>query len=197
MCGVFGGGTPSRETAAYWGGDIPWVSPKDMKRREIGSSEESITEEALEDTAVRLLQPPLVLIVVRGMILAHSFPVALTTAPITINQDMKALMFGAGMDASFATWLLEGLGKGIVAILVDEAAHGTRVLRMDRWFSMLMPIPPGDEQVEIDSFLHSATGKIDQLATKARHAISLLREYRTALISAAVTGQIDVSDEAA
>ena len=73
------GGTPSREEPRYWGGLIPWVSPKDMKRRLLGDTEEKITERGRAEGGLRLVRPPAVLIVVRGMILAHSFPVALAT----------------------------------------------------------------------------------------------------------------------
>ena len=54
------------------------------------------------------------------------------------------------------------------------------------------PIPPAQEQFEIVRFLGTETAKIDTLTTEAQLAINLLQERRTALISAAVTGQIDV-----
>jgi type I restriction enzyme S subunit len=127
------GGTPAKEERRYWDGDIPWVSPKDMKRRFIDSSEDNITDRAVEETGIKLIEPPVVLIVVRGMILAHTFPVAITTVPVTINQDMKALRFRRTVEPIFATWLLEGVGKGILGAVVEEAAHGTKAIRMDRW----------------------------------------------------------------
>jgi type I restriction enzyme S subunit len=52
--------------------------------------------------------------------------------------------------------------------------------------------PPLPEQIEIVSFLADATQDLDTLTTEAQRAIDLLQERRTALISAAVTGQIDV-----
>ncbi len=53
-------------------------------------------------------------------------------------------------------------------------------------------VPPIDEQAEIAVFLDSETAKLDTLTAEAQRAIDLLQERRTALISAAVTGQIDV-----
>jgi len=53
-------------------------------------------------------------------------------------------------------------------------------------------LPPTDEQTAIAEFLESETAKFDTLTAEAQHAIDLLQERRTALISAAVTGQIDV-----
>jgi type I restriction enzyme S subunit len=57
--------------------------------------------------------------------------------------------------------------------------------------------PPLAEQREIGSFLRLQTKQFDILTTEAQHAIDLLQERRTALISAAVTGQIDVRDAVA
>lgn len=53
-------------------------------------------------------------------------------------------------------------------------------------------LPPVEEQHEILSFVSSQTFRFDALTTEAQRAIDLLQERRTALISAAVTGQIDV-----
>ena len=81
------GGTPERDEPRYWDGTIPWVSPKDMKRRLLGYTEEKITERGRRNAGLKLINPPAVLVVVRGMILAHSFPVAVSTVPLTINID--------------------------------------------------------------------------------------------------------------
>ena len=191
------GGTPAKEERGYWDGQIPWVSPKDMKRRFIDSSEDTITDRAVRETAINLIEPPVVLIVVRGMILAHTFPVAITTVPVTINQDMKALRFVQAVEPVFAAWLFEGVGKGILGATVEEAAHGTRVIRMDRWREVVMPVPPKAEQRAIAAFLDRETARIDALIAKVREAIERLKELRTALISAAVTGKIDVREAAA
>ena len=56
--------------------------------------------------------------------------------------------------------------------------------------------PPPDEQQSIAAYLGKRTAAIDVLADKIREAIGRLKEYRTGLISAAVTGKIDVRGEA-
>lgn len=191
------GGTPAREERLYWGGGIPWVSPKDMKRRVIDSSEDTITELAIRETGIRLIDPPVVLVVVRGMILAHSFPVGVTSVPVTINQDMKALAFRRAVDPFFMVWFFEGIGKALVAAIVEEAAHGTRAIRMNQWRSVTVPLPPEDEQRTIVAVLGRQTARIDALISNVRVAIDRLQELRTALISAAVMGKIDVREEVA
>jgi len=65
---------------------------------------------------------------------------------------------------------------------------GTQVL------DQRVPMPPMQEQDAIVLFLESETGECDQLMAEAKQSITLLRERRSAVISAAVTGQFDVRD---
>jgi type I restriction enzyme S subunit len=60
-----------------------------------------------------------------------------------------------------------------------------------------VPVPPHDEQSAIATFLDCETARIDALVAQIHEAIDRLKEYRTALISAAVTGKIDVRAEVA
>ena len=79
------------------------------------------------------------------------------------------------------------------------AANGiTRYgLSSDAIRSAIIPLPPLPEQRAIAAFLDQETAKIDALIAKVREAIERLKEYRTALISAAVTGKIDVREAVA
>ena len=197
LCTTTSGATPTKENPAYWNGEVPWVSPKDMKRRVIATSEDLITQQALDETGIKLITPHVVLVVVRGMILAHSFPVAVTSVPVTINQDMKALRLIDGFEPFYFAWALDGLSVGIITTVVEEAAHGTRAIRMDQWRNLIVPVPPRQEQRAITAFLDRETAKIDALIAKIRQAINHLKEFRTALISAAVTGRIDVRSASA
>ena len=76
-------------------------------------------------------------------------------------------------------------------------AMGTRKdpnIGQDTIINRKIPIPPHKEQDLIVKFLDQKTQKIDTLITKATEAITLLKEKRTALISAVVTGKVDVRD---
>jgi len=68
---------------------------------------------------------------------------------------------------------------------------------MDKLRSLPIPIPSLPEQRSIAAFLDRETARIDMLVAKVCDHIARLQEYRTALISAAVTGKIDVRGEAA
>ncbi len=65
-------------------------------------------------------------------------------------------------------------------------------LYWDEFKNICVPLPPKGEQVAIMHALDDSNARIEGLATEARTVISLLRERRAALISAAVTGKIDV-----
>lgn len=187
------GGTPSKNSADLWRGTIPWVSPKDMKQDIVDDSIDHVSEAAL--SYVSLVMPPSVLIVVRGMILTHTFPVGLGTVPLTINQDMKALRPDAETDAAFLALLLRGLAPVILA-LVEDSAHGTKCLRSDVLDAVQVFVPPLEEQRRIVRDSGEEGRCLDALVAKSREAIDKLQEYRTALISAAVTGRIDIRSPA-
>jgi type I restriction enzyme S subunit len=189
------GGTPSKDRLDYWDGDIPWASARDLKVDELSETALSLSQKAIDDGAANLVPSGAVLVVVRGMILARTFPVAVARVPMAINQDLKALIPRESLDASFLAWLLRGGAEESLQRL-DEAGHGTKALRMDAWTSIQLPLPPKEEQVEIANYIRSKTADIDALCLRVRKSVELLEERRSALIAAAVTGQIDVSEAA-
>jgi len=186
------GGTPSKEKLAYWDGDVPWASSKDLKTPELFDTQDHISQQALDEGAAALIDTGSILTVVRGMILLHTFPVVVARVPMAINQDLKAITPRGEMNSEFLAWLLRGASKEVLS-RTDEAAHGTKVLRLELWLSMEVPIPPLSEQAQIVSAICIELSELDTLTAEAQRAIDLLQERRTALISAAVTGQIDVT----
>ncbi len=56
VCRFAGGGTPDKGNTEYWNGEIPWVSPKDMKSSEIIDTEDHITKAGLDSSPTKLLQ---------------------------------------------------------------------------------------------------------------------------------------------
>jgi type I restriction enzyme S subunit len=187
------GGTPSKDNLDYWDGGVPWASAKDLKVERLADTIDHITEYAVDTGAAALVPAGAILVVVRGMILARTFPVVETLTAMAINQDLKAIIPREGLSTSFLTWLLRGSEHESLQRL-DEAGHGTKALRMDAWTSMQVPIPPVDEQADIAKFVEQEIVKLDSLKAEAERAINLLQERRSALISAAVTGKIDVRE---
>lgn len=78
-------------------------------------------------------------------------------------------------------------------VALDGGAKSTvDSLRMPLFMNFVLTVPPLDEQDEVVSFIERETAKFDALTAEANRAIGLLKERRSALISAAVTGKIDV-----
>jgi restriction endonuclease S subunit len=135
------GATPSKEIPEFWDGTIPWVSPKDMKQSELHDAIDHVSDKALADTNLKLIPSNTALIVVRGMILAHTVPVCLARVPVTINQDMKALSAKGDATAEFLQWALL-TQHHVLLRLVTTAAHGTKKLDTDALGALEIPIPP-------------------------------------------------------
>lgn len=190
-----GGGTPSKEKADYWGGDICWVSPKDMKVKYLSDSIDKITEKAVKDSSVKLLPTNTVLIVVRGMILAKKIPIAITTKPLTINQDMKGMIVTSDCNSKYLLNLLDGLHEELSTIL-EESGHGTKTMPTDKLGGFKLPFPPESEQNEIIKFVENESNKFDIAIELQLQQIESLKEYKTTLINSAVTGKIKVLDVA-
>jgi type I restriction enzyme S subunit len=152
---TLGGGTPSKADPQFWNGSIPWVSPKDMKVDVLIDAHDHISTSAVEHSATRLIPTGSLVMVVRGMILAHSFPTAITAVPVTINQDMKALVPFRSDLIRFLLLLTKGL-KPEVLRLVRRSTHGTCKLLTADLFSLPISIPPFAEQ-------HRIVAKVDEL----------------------------------
>ncbi|MGB7295708.1 MAG: restriction endonuclease subunit S [Candidatus Aminicenantales bacterium] len=188
-----GGGTPSKDNLDYWQGEIPWVSPKDMKRWIVSDTIDKITEEAVARSATRIIAAGTVLIVVRSGILNHSIPVGLSGSEITLNQDLKALQADAAVVPEYLAYFISGMQSPLLIAWRKEGAT-VESLEIELIADTLIPLPSAAQQGTIISFLNRETTRIAILVSTIREAIDRLKEYRTAIVSAAVTGKIDVRD---
>ena len=108
-----------------------------------------------------------------------------------ITQDVARVAIANGVCAPWARWALlasairENLGSGSLG----AAIRGINIFDLKR---VKIPTPPLNEQAAIAKFIDHETATLERLSAEAQRAIDLLYERRAALISAAVTGQIDV-----
>ncbi|MBW8269982.1 restriction endonuclease subunit S [Caldovatus aquaticus] len=188
-----GGGTPNRDVPAFWNGDVPWVSPKDMKSEVVHSTEEYITEAGLAAGAASLIEANAVLMVVRSGILRHTIPVAINDRPVALNQDMKAIRFDEGRcQARFLLRLVQGLNDLFLNLWRKEGAT-VESIEHSYLAGTTIPLPPPAEQRAIAAFLDRECGKIDALVAEQERLIALLKEKRQAVISHTVTKGLDPS----
>ena len=152
------GGTPSKDRSDYWGGRIPWVSAKDMKRFRLDDTEDHVTEIGAAN-GTRVAPAGSVLLLVRGMTLHNDVPICLTTRPMAFNQDVKALC-ATGLRGDFLPYLLLGQKQRLMSV-VDLAGHGTGRLNTDELKSLEISIPPDAEQHAIAHILGTLDDKIE------------------------------------
>jgi restriction endonuclease S subunit len=86
--------------------------------------------------------------------------------------------------------------RGYILVVCNAVRERAPRFRVPEFRNVLLPQPPEPEQRAIAAFLDRETARIDALVAKVREAIERLKELRTALISAAVRGKIDVREEA-
>ena len=185
------GSTPSKDSADYWDGDIPWVSSKDMKSDYILDSEDHITQAAVDECGLTLFPPGTLIFCVRSGILRHTFPVAVSTLQVTINQDLRALSLTADVDPAFLLYYMRGMNDTIVT-LYQKIGATVESIEMDWFLYFPVVLPSHEEQDRIVEALDSRCASLDQTVKQNEATIKQLKEYRQSLIYEAVTGKIEV-----
>ncbi|MDY0270759.1 restriction endonuclease subunit S [Trichloromonas sp.] len=185
---IIGGSTPKSDSDTFWDGDIVWVTPADLSKLpglEVADSARKITQAGLDSCGTSLVPSGSVILSTRAPI----GTLGIAAKSLCTNQGCKALVPQGGQNSRYCVYLLL-VSTGELNIL----GRGTTFLELsgDALGKFPFPIPPLPEQRTIAAFLDHETGKIDALIEEAQHAIELMKERRTAMISAAVTGKIDV-----
>lgn len=185
-----GGGTPSKSETAFWqGGNIPWVSPKDMKSDRILDSEDHITAAALRASAASLLPAGTVLVVTRSGILERTLPVAVATVPVTVNQDLKGLIPREDVEPSYLAYALRAFER---EILQTCAKSGTTVASIEfpRLKDFTIPLAPVAMQRRLVAEIEKQLTRVDAGVEALKRLQSHLRRYRVALLKAACEGRL-------
>ncbi|HRI90512.1 MAG TPA: restriction endonuclease subunit S [Accumulibacter sp.] len=153
------GGTPSKGNDEFWGGNIPWVSAKDMKTFWVDETEDLLTAKGVE--ASTFLAPEgSTLLLVRGMTLHNDIPIVRVRQASTYNQDVKAVLPKPDVLFDYVPYLLLG-HKSTLSEKVDAAGHGTGRLALDALLSIPVLLPRRAEQTAIANLLGSLDDKIE------------------------------------
>jgi type I restriction enzyme, S subunit len=185
-----GGGTPSKRIDSYWtDGDIPWISPKDMKTLRVYDSKDKITDVAIKNSSSKLIPSGSLLFVVRSGILRRTLPVALIKIDAAVNQDLKALTTS---EYIFDEYLLYHALAYNEEIRRSCAKDGTTVESIE--FSALkkyrIPLAPLPEQHRIVARIEELFSRLDAGVEALQRAKAQLRRYRQAVLKAAVEGRL-------
>lgn len=186
---IQGGGTPSKSISEYWDGDIPWVTPKDMKIAFISSSKINVTEIGVENSSAKFIEKDSILFVVRGMILAHSFPLAKNLKKVTVNQDMKAITPLEEVDSNYLLFAMQSLSP-IFVELASSSTHGTKRLEAKMYNNVAIPVPPLREQLEIVRATQKLFTKAELIEKQYSLAKARINKLSQSVLAKAFKGEL-------
>jgi type I restriction enzyme S subunit len=182
------GTTPSgAEEYHFEDGGFNWYSPNDFSNAVyLGAANRALSAEGKAE--VRIFPKMTVMLVGIGATIGK---VGLAANESSCNQQINAIICNGKLDPIFATYYLKTMRDFIVKCGKFTTMP---IINQDETKNLILTVPPIPEQIAIATFLDRETATIDQLVAKVEAAIVRLLEYRTALITAAVTGKIDVHD---
>lgn len=174
-----GGGTPSKSNQSYWlEGTVPWLTPKDMRGFKTSSTQDLITEAAIENSSASLLPAGAVVVVARSGILERKLPVTVTEVSVTVNQDMKALSCREDIEP---TWVAYGLLAFEQEILNTCRKAGTTVanLNFQEFLRFELPVPDKKTQLQILDVITNRLSELEEsisALSSAHYKCSVLRQ---------------------
>ncbi len=185
------GHTPSKDFPEYWeGGDIPWVSLNDSKQLKVTDYIEEtqfmITELGVSNSSARLL-PARAVVFTRDATIGLA---AITTKPMCVSQHLIAWICNENlMLPEYLLLVFYAMEKEL-----DRFTFGATIktIGMPDIRKLVTPVPLLAEQAQVVADVNAKRELIDQLIKESNTALALYLERRSALISAAVTGKIDV-----
>jgi type I restriction enzyme S subunit len=187
ICALKTGLTPPTDNESNYSDEeslLHWIRPEDLNEKgEATTGSKYLSESGWQ--LMRKIPPQSTLICCIGTIGKIGF----VENTVTTNQQITAAIFECSKRFNF---YLTNAARNIL----EESATGNviKILNSERLGNINFVSIPPEEAENIAAFLDHETAKIDALIEKQQRLIELAQERRTALISAAVTGKIDVRD---
>ena len=189
VCYCRGGGTPSKAKPEYYIGDIPWVSPKDMKWLYITTSQDKITEQAVKESSTTLIPKGAVLMVIRSGILKSKLPLAINKVAVTINQDMKAFS-STEITSEYLLYFFMSEEKNILKKVKGTTADN---LNFDDVKKLKIKIPSQALQTQFAQVVE----KTETLKEQYKNSLVELENLYGSLSQRAFKGELEFSKEVA
>ena len=188
------GHTPSRSRPEWWVDcSIPWITTgevsqvRDDRREILTETRERISEIGLANSAAEL-HPKGTVVLCRTASAGYS---AVMGRDMATSQDFVTWSCGPELDPFFLLWCLRAMRSDLLGRLAMGSTHKT--IYVPDLQMLRIPLPPLPEQCLIVESVRAANSAIDDTIDAIDRQLTLLAERRQALITAAVTGQIDVT----
>lgn len=189
---VGNGSTPARDDSSYWSeGSFPWLNSSVANQETVTDAEQFVTPLALKECHLPIIEPPAVLVGITGQGKTRGMATTLMIRA-TINQHLAYIK---PVETECEVRFLRRVFDAAYAYLRNESDGGGSTkgaITCEQIAELPVPVPPLEEQQAIADHIDQVLDRINRIADKATNAIERLTEYRSALITAAVTGQIDV-----
>jgi len=175
---LVGGATPYKQNIDYWGGDIVWLSSQEIKDRYVASGTYTITKQALNDNATKVVKSGTPLIVTRSGVLANRFPISIPTVDVAINQDIKALVYDK--DKINTDYIVAHLQKleGFILKWVVKGGTTVQSVNVPDLQKIELGYPSVKEQTHIGNFFRT----LDNTIAIHKRKLNGLRELKKAYL---------------
>jgi len=183
------GGTPSKTNEGYWNGEIPWVSGRDMKSTRLADSFLHISQSAVDESSTRLAPAGTLLVLVRGMGLAHGAQITELMVPCAFNQDIKGIHVDPSIIPRYLLFALRNRINSSDSVL-SNAAHGTLKINSDELRKVRIPIPPLNDQQKAVKTIDLLVAETQRLESIYHRKIAALDELKQSLLHQAFSGQL-------
>jgi type I restriction enzyme, S subunit len=191
------GSTPSRANVTYWsGGHYPWLNSSSVNRSPISVADQFVTDTALKECHLPIVKEGSLLIAITGQGKTRGTS-AILGMEATINQHIAFVT----PRPNFV--LPDFLHSTLIAAytelrrISDDSGSTKGALTCYDMSHFKIPLPPIKEQQQIVSYILEKTQTVRGTISRADSEVTLLREYRTRLISDVITGKLDVREAAA
>jgi type I restriction enzyme S subunit len=185
-----GGGTPSKSNPLFWlDGQIPWLTAKDMKTFRISDTQDHITEAGVAGSSANLFPSKAVVVVTRSGILEWKLPVAVTEVPVTVNQDLKALVCNADVLPEWAAYSILGFEH---RILEECRKAGTTVanLNFEDFLKFEIFVPTIKRQQELSNLIQESVDYLDSVRARVYTLQTTLTDMRRSILKDAFLGAL-------
>lgn len=186
------GSTPNRDNPAYWADEgFPWLNSSVVNQEEVSKAERFVTPIALAECHLPIVEPPAVLVGITGQGKTRGMATRLVFTA-TVNQHVAYIKPAANkLTEPYLLRIIEAAYSNLRT--ESEGAGSTKgAITCGQLGNLRVPAPDLAEQLSISSFIDKEIAKLSKLTSESERAINLMKERRSALIAAAVTGQIDV-----
>lgn len=186
------GSTPRSDEDRYWlGGNIPWVNSSVVNQLEVLEPSRYVTEAAVRECHLPMVRQGSILVALTGQGKTRGTATMLRIDS-TINQHLAFIEPDERFWVpEYLLWLLHVNYEHLRRISSENGATKGG-LTVGDLRALRLPMPPLVEQRQLLAAVEATTAKIDVLIAKAQEHVAFAKERRAALITAAVTGQIDV-----